>query len=94
LRNTSRITVTYGLRFSTAFAIYQVEDRLVMVIETEAQFSFSHKALLDEQNAAVKRWESLMARFQKPLRNTAPAEKWRLAKSVFCLTESLEAVNG
>jgi L-rhamnose mutarotase len=34
--------------------IYQVEDRLVMVIETEAQFSFSHKALLDEQNAAPK----------------------------------------
>jgi L-rhamnose mutarotase len=73
--------------------IFQVEDRLVMLIETQAGFSFAGKSLLDERNAAVQRWEALMSRFQKPLRNTAPAEKWRLASRVFSLAQSLQALD-
>ncbi len=72
--------------------IYHVEDRLIMLLETEPGFSFAGKAHLDEQNAAVQRWEALMSRFQKPLRNTPPGEKWRLADRVFSLMSSLQEV--
>ncbi len=73
--------------------IYQVEDRLVMMVEAEAGFSFANKALLDEQNPVVQRWEALMSRFQKPLRNTPSQEKWRLANRVFSLASSLQDVD-
>ena len=71
--------------------IYSVEDRLIMMIDADPEFSFARKAELDNGNPAVQRWEALMSQFQKPLRNTPHSEKWRLAPSIFSLQESLSA---
>ena len=63
--------------------IYRWNDRLVMILEVNESFSFERKAIMDERNQKVQEWEKLMWKFQKPLPNTKPGEKWQLMDRIF-----------
>jgi L-rhamnose mutarotase len=69
----------------TALDIYRVGNRLFMVIEATADFSFDKKAAMDAQNPKVQEWEQLMWKFQQPLPTAASGEKWMLMKKIFDL---------
>jgi L-rhamnose mutarotase len=63
--------------------IYRVENRLFMILEAEADFSFEKKSAMDAANPRVQEWETLMWRYQQALPGTKPGEKWRLMEKVF-----------
>ena len=65
--------------------IFNVADRLFMVIEVEEGFSFEKKNKMDNQNPYVIKWEELMSTYQKTLPNALPGEKWILMEKVFDL---------
>jgi L-rhamnose mutarotase len=65
--------------------IYLLGNRLFMIIEVDATFSFERKAALDDVNPKVQEWENLMWKFQQPLPNAKPGEKWQLMERVFQL---------
>jgi L-rhamnose mutarotase len=68
--------------------IYRVENRLMMIMETEDDFSFEAKSQLDDGNTKVQEWENLMWKYQQALPGSAPGEKWRLMKRIFDLNEN------
>lgn len=65
--------------------IYRLATRLVMVLETTADFSFTVLAKNAEKNPAVTEWECLMSHFQQPLPQAGPDEKWLQATPIFSL---------
>ncbi len=65
--------------------IYRVANRLFMVMETEDDFSFEKKALMDASNPKVEEWETLMWKYQQALPFAKPGEKWVLMKNIFKL---------
>jgi L-rhamnose mutarotase len=65
--------------------IYLRGTRMFMVMEVNEQFSFESKAKADRENPKVREWEELMWKFQKPLPNTKPGEKWMLMERIFKL---------
>jgi L-rhamnose mutarotase len=65
--------------------IYRIENRLTMVLETTADFSFEQKAMADAQNQVVQDWEKLMWKYQQALPSAKPGEKWLLMRSIFTL---------
>lgn len=69
----------------TNMEIYRVQNRLIMIIETNENFSFENKNELDNNNPKVQEWEKLMSKFQQQLPNSKPGEKWLLMDKVFSL---------
>jgi L-rhamnose mutarotase len=65
--------------------IYRVENRLFMILEAGADFTFERKALLDAANPRVQEWEKLMWQYQKALPTARPGEKWMLMERIFNL---------
>ena len=65
--------------------IFNVANRLFMVIEVEEGFSFEKKNKMDNHNPYVIKWEELMSTYQKTLPNALPGEKWILMEKVFDL---------
>ena len=65
--------------------IYLLGTRLFMVMEVDEHFSFEAKAKADRNNPKVQEWEQLMWRFQKPLPQAKPGEKWLLMERIFKL---------
>lgn len=63
--------------------IFNIENRLFMVVKTTDDFSFENKAQLDQNNPKVQDWENLMWTFQKALPNSKVGEKWRLMDEIF-----------
>jgi len=63
--------------------IYNVGNRLMMLIEANSDFSFEKKAKLDYQNLKVQEWETLMWKFQKALPGSKLGEKWILMDKIF-----------
>jgi L-rhamnose mutarotase len=70
-----------------AMEIYLLGTRLFMIIETRDDFSFAAKAQADRMNPQVQDWEALMWRFQRPLPEAAPGEKWVLMERIFKLED-------
>ena len=66
--------------------IYRVEERLFMIMETGAGFSFDRKGAMDAANPAVQRWEELMWKYQSAIPGGKAGEKWRLMERIFSLT--------
>lgn len=64
-------------------AIYRTGNRLFMIMETEANFSFEEKAKQDLANPRVQEWERLMWTYQQALPHAHPGEKWVLMEQVF-----------
>jgi len=67
------------------FDIYRVGNRMFMIMETTDDFELEKKAQMDAANPAVKKWEELMWKYQKPLPFAKPGEKWMLMKKIFQL---------
>jgi L-rhamnose mutarotase len=65
--------------------IYLLGTRMFMVMEVNNKFSFEAKAKTDRANPQVREWEELMWKFQKPLPNAKPGEKWQLMERIFKL---------
>lgn len=63
--------------------IYNVGDRLFMIIEADSDFSFEKKSKSDAENIKVQEWETLMWKFQKALPGSKPGEKWILMDKIF-----------
>ena len=69
----------------TVLDIYCVGNRMFMIIEADADFSFEKKSTLDAGNAKVQEWEELMWKFQQALPWAAPGQKWMLMEKIFQL---------
>jgi L-rhamnose mutarotase len=65
--------------------IYRLGRRLFMIMEVDDQFSFDKKAERDRTDPKVRAWEELMWRFQQPLPEAKPGEKWLPMKRIFKL---------
>ena len=65
--------------------IYLLGTRMFMVMEVDARFSFDAKAKVDRANPKVREWEELMWKFQEPLPEAKPGEKWLLMDRIFKL---------
>jgi len=65
--------------------IYLLGTRLFMIMEVSDRFSFDAKSEADRDNPKVQEWERLMWKFQKPLPQAKPGEKWILMERIFKL---------
>lgn len=65
--------------------IFRIENRLFMILEVAADFSFDKKAAADSANPKVQEWETLMWQYQQALPTAKPGEKWLLMESIFQL---------
>ena len=65
--------------------IYRTGNRMFMIIEAGADFSFDNKAKADADNAIVQEWETLMWKFQQALPWAKPGEKWMVMEKIFNL---------
>jgi L-rhamnose mutarotase len=71
----------------TVLDIYCTGNRLFMIIEADADFTFEKKSAMDENNTKVQEWENLMWQFQKALPWAKPNEKWILMDKIFELPQ-------
>ena len=67
----------------TLLDIYSVGNRMFMIIEADENFSFAKKVAMDDSNAKVQEWETLMWKFQQALPWAKPGEKWMLMEKIF-----------
>jgi len=67
--------------------IYLLGTRMFMVMEVNERFSFAAKARFDSENPKVREWEELMWKFQEPLAEAKPGEKWLLMERIFKLED-------
>ena len=65
--------------------IYLLGTRLFMIMEVNDRFSFEAKARADRSNPKVQEWEQLMWKFQQPLPQAKPGEKWLPMERIFKL---------
>lgn len=63
--------------------IFRFENRLVMHLETDDNFSFEEKEKMDLSNDEVQVWEKLMSSFQQVIPGTKEGHKWVLANKIF-----------
>jgi len=69
----------------TSMEIYRFDVRLFMIMETDDSFSFEKKAAMDAANPKVEEWETLMWKYQQPVKNALKGEKWVLMNKIFSL---------
>ncbi len=69
----------------TSMEIFRFQDRLVMEIIANEDFSFENKNELDMNNSQVIAWEKLMSSYQKTIPGTPENVKWVLAENIFKL---------
>jgi L-rhamnose mutarotase len=65
--------------------IYLLGTRMFMIMEVNDKFSFEAKTKADKNNPKVQEWEELMWKFQHPLPQAKPGEKWMLMERIFKL---------
>lgn len=65
--------------------IYRIGNRLFMVMEVNADFSFERKAKIDAESAIVQKWEAKMWQYQQALPMAKPGEKWLKMEKIFDL---------
>jgi L-rhamnose mutarotase len=63
--------------------IYLTGDRLFMILRTTDDFSLEDKGAADSESPVMQKWEELMWKFQKPLPNAQPGEKWVRMEKIF-----------
>jgi len=65
--------------------IYLLGTRMFMIMDVNESFSFDAKSKADQQNPKVQEWEKLMWKFQQPLPEAKPGEKWMPMERIFKL---------
>lgn len=63
--------------------IYRLNTRMMMIMETEDNFSFEAKKKMDASNPEVQVWETLMWKYQQQLSMAKEDEKWMLMDKIF-----------
>ena len=63
--------------------IYRTGNRLFMSMETDKNFSFEKKNIMDATNEKVIEWEQLMWKYQQALPTAKHGEKWVMMKKIF-----------
>lgn len=63
--------------------IFLLGTRMVMILQTSDDFSLEAKAAEDKGNSTMRAWEELMWRFQQPVPQARPGEKWVLMEKIF-----------
>lgn len=63
--------------------IYQIANRLVMIMEVNGTFSFEMKSESDRKNSKVQEWEHLMWKYQQAIPAAKPNEKWLMMAEIF-----------
>nr|MBK9650507.1 L-rhamnose mutarotase [Bacteroidota bacterium] len=63
--------------------IYRTGNRLFMIMETDKNFSFEKKNIMDATNEKVIEWEQLMWKYQQALPTAKHGEKWVMMKKIF-----------
>jgi L-rhamnose mutarotase len=69
----------------THMEIYRFDVRLFMIMDTDDSFSFERKSVMDAANPKVQEWETLMWKYQQPVKNALKGEKWVLMNKIFTL---------
>lgn len=67
--------------------IYRTGNRLFMIMEVNADFSFEKKAAMDKANPHVQEWEKLMWNFFQTLPHKPHEKGWVLMDQIFALNE-------
>jgi len=67
--------------------IYNVSNRLFMILEVNDSFSFEKKTAMDLENPKVQEWENLMWKYQQKLPWAKADEKWILMDEIYQLKE-------
>jgi len=65
--------------------IYLLGTRMFMIMEVSERFSSEAKAKADAANPKVREWEQRMWKFQQPLPQAGPGEKWLMMERIFKL---------
>lgn len=65
--------------------IYRLHTRMMMIMETNDDFSFEEKSKMDISNPKVQAWEALMWKYQQALPTANDGEKWILMDKIFAL---------
>jgi L-rhamnose mutarotase len=65
--------------------IYLLGTRMFLVMDVNEKFSFEAKSKADRENPKVREWEELMWKFQEPLPEAKPGEKWLPMEKIFKL---------
>ena len=88
--------IVRGIRASgiEEMEIHRCGIRLVMVMETTADFDPQAKAAADAADPAVIAWEELMNRYQQRLPWAPPGTKWMEAKRIFALSDPFAIERG
>ena len=63
--------------------IFNIGNRLFMLIDAKDEFSFERKAEMDVSNEKVAEWESLMDTYQQRLPFVSNDAKWVLMEKIF-----------
>jgi L-rhamnose mutarotase len=63
--------------------IYLAGNRLFMILRTTDDFSLEARIKADRVSPEMRKWEDLMAKFQKPLPYAQPGEKWMRMEKIF-----------
>ena len=71
----------------TDMEIYLMGTRLFMIMDVDETFSLAAKATADAANARVQDWEAIMGRFQQPLPQSRPGQRWVEMERVFNLAD-------
>ena len=67
----------------TGMEIFHCGNRLFMIMEVKANFSFEKKARIDSESLRVQEWEAMMSSFQQTLPFARAGEKWVLMDKIF-----------
>lgn len=67
----------------TCLEIYRLGTRMFMILEANDDFTFERKGKMDAENPDVQAWETLMWKFQKPLKEAKQGEKWLVMDKIF-----------
>ena len=65
--------------------IYRFGTRMFMILETDDSFTFERKAAMDQANPKVQEWEKFVWKYQQPLPDSKPGEKWVLMEQIYQL---------
>ena len=69
----------------TNMEIFRFGNRLCMIIEACADFSFKKKGEMDADNVKVQEWERLMWKYQEAIPGAKAGEKWVIMDKIFQL---------
>ncbi|BDH44269.1 hypothetical protein TUM12370_03130 [Salmonella enterica subsp. enterica serovar Choleraesuis] len=67
--------------------IYQLGERLFMVVEVGPEFDAARFDEASLSNPDIQRWEELMWQYQVPTPWTPPGAKWVMMERIFSLQE-------